>query len=140
MEPETFGGFTFSDYFVEYVAAYAVALLTYISGLVLYTFMTPHSEIKLMKAGNAAASLSLSATMVALALPLAAAVHNTHNPLEIAVWGSNAVLFQLIAYFGFTRLVPEINHAIVQDKVINTLPLAALQLSVAILNAAIFAG
>lgn len=132
--------FTFSTYFLEYALSYGVALLTYILGLVLYCSITPHSEMKLMKAGNPAASLAISATMLALALPIAAAVHNTHNPLEIAVWASNAVLFQLVAYFGFTKLVPEINTAIVEGKTMNTLPLVALQLSVAILNAAIFAG
>jgi len=132
--------FTFSTYFVEYALAYLVALLTYVIGLVLYCAITPHSELKLLKEGNPAASLALSATMLALALPIAAAAHNTHNPVEIAVWASNAVLFQLVAYFGFTRLIPEVNKAIVEGKVMNTLPLVALQLAVAVLNAAIFAG
>ncbi len=140
MSEDMFSTFTFSSYFIEYVVAYLVALLTYVVGIALYCNMTPHSEVKLLRAGNPAASLALSATMLALAVPIAAAVHNTHNALEIAVWGSNAVLFQLAAYFGITRVIPEINVAIVEGKVMNTLPLVSIQLSVAILNAAIFAG
>lgn len=126
--------------FLGHVASYFVALMTYVMGMVIYTTMTPHSEVKMMRAGNPAAALSFSATLLALALPIAAAVHDTHNPMEILIWGANAVLFQLIAYFGFIRLIPEINTAIEEGKTASVLPLAAAQISVALLNAAIFAG
>lgn len=139
MTEETSSGLMFSAYFLDYVVAYLVAMLTYVAGIIIYCSMTPHSEVKLLRAGNPAASLSFSATLVALAIPLAAAVHDTHNVMDIAVWGANAVVFQLLAYFTFTKVVPEVNKAIEEGRAIGTLPLVALQLSVALLNAAIFA-
>jgi putative membrane protein len=138
MEP-TAEALNVSTYFIDYALAYFVALTVFVVGLVLYCSLTPHKEIALIRAGNPAAAVNFSATCFALAIPLAAAVHKNHNVMDIALWGANAVLFQLLAYFVFSRLVPEISKAIAEGKTVATLPLAALQICVALLNAAIFA-
>jgi len=126
--------------FLEAGGAFLITLATFIVALVLYCSLTPHSEVKLIRAGNKAAGLSFSIACFAIAIPLAAAVHDSHHMLDIALWGSNAALFQLLAYFAFSRFLPEVNKAIETDEPIKTLPLCAMQLSIALLNAAIFAG
>jgi putative membrane protein len=124
--------------FTQTLLAFVITLATYAMGLVIYCSLTPHSEIKLMRAGNPAAALSFSATAFAFAIALAAAVHNTQSPIEILLWGANALLFQVGAYLLATRLLPELNTAIAEGKPLSTLPLAVLQLSIALLNAAVF--
>lgn len=125
--------------FLDAFIAFAMALVALGIGLFLYSSITPHKEVALIRAGNRAASVSFSVTVLALALPIAAAIHNTHSPLEIAVWSGNAVLFQLFAYLGFSRIFPETGKAIEDGHVIRVLPLCALQMAVALLNAAVFA-
>lgn len=130
----------FTSGFVDAFIAFALALAVFGVGLFIYTTITPFKETQLIRAGNAAASLNFSTTVLALGLPIAAAVHNTHNTMEIAIWGANAVLFQLLAYVLFTRIFPETNKAIEEGHAIKIVPLCALQLTVALLNAAVFAG
>ena len=126
--------------FTATLLAYLLTLAVYAISLVVYCSATPHSELKLMRAGNAAAALSFSVTALAFALVLAAAVHNTHSPVEIVLWGTNALLFQLITYYIATRIFTGTSKAIEEGAVLRTLPLAALQLATALLNAAVFAG
>ena len=126
--------------FAESLLAFVVTVVVFVMGMTLYCLITPHSELKLIRAGNPAASMSFSATALAIAIVLASAVHNTHAPVDILIWGINATLFQLLAYFGTIRLMPELNKAIAEGKVLSALPLAALQLATAILNAALFTG
>jgi putative membrane protein len=124
--------------FTQALLAFLITLATYAMGLVIYCTLTPHSEVKLMRAGNPAAALSFSATAFAFAIALAAAVHNTQSPIEVLLWGANALLFQVGAYLLVTRILPELNTAITEGKTLSALPLAVLQIAIAILNAAVF--
>lgn len=126
--------------FLDSLIAFIMALTALGIGLFLYTSITPHKELALVRSGNAAAAVSLSVSVLALAVPIAAAIHNTHAPLEIAIWSGNAVLFQLLAYLGFTRIFTGTGKAIEEGHVTKVLPLCAFQAAVAILNAAVFAG
>jgi putative membrane protein len=68
----------------------------FLAGLVLlggavfvHVRVTPHDEVGLIRAGNAAAAVALGGTILGFALPLASAIAHSANLLDAAVWGSS---------------------------------------------------
>jgi len=119
--------------FLLYFAT-AVALLVLF--VAIYIRVMPHRELALIREGNVAAALSLSGALIGFVLPLASAVAHSVNPVDMVVWGVVALLVQLAVYASVVRLVPHFREAIVAGHVAPAALLAALAVSVGILNAA----
>jgi len=118
----------FAGYF-----ATAVGLLAVFA--VLYVFVTPYSEVKLIREGNVAAAISLAGAIVGYALPIAVAVATSHSIYVMVGWGVVASVVQLLAYIVARFALPHINSNIPQGKVASGIFLASLSLGIGILNA-----
>jgi len=118
----------FAAYFATAVGLLAVFL-------VLYVFVTPYSELQLIRAGNVAAAISLAGAIVGYALPIAVAVAASHNIYVMIGWGVVACVVQLGAYIVARLALPQINLAIPQGKVASGIFLASLSLGIGIRNA-----
>ena len=118
----------FAAYFATAVGLLAVFL-------VLYVFVTPYSELQLIREGNVAAAISLAGAIVGYALPIAVAVAASHNIAVMIGWGVVAGVVQLAAYIVARLALPQINLAIPQGKVASGIFLASLSLGIGILNA-----
>ncbi len=118
----------FAGYFATALALLAVFL-------VLYVYVTPYSELSLIREGNSAAAVSLAGAMIGYALPIAVSVAVSHSIVTMIGWGVVACIVQLVAYVLARLALPQINHAIPQGKMASGIFLAALSLSVGILNA-----
>ena len=81
-------------------AAFAVLLV----GIGLYLMVTPYHELRLVKAGNIAAAVSLAGAVLGLAIAVSSAFAASATMADILVWGTIAVCVQLLA-FGVMRLV-----------------------------------
>ena len=81
-----------------------VTLLILAAGAAIYSLITPHKEVALVREGNAAAAVSFGGVLVGLALPLAASLAASVSLPEVALWGATTVLVQL-AVFRLTDLV-----------------------------------
>lgn len=103
--------------------------------VVLYIFITPYSEMALIRAGNSAAAISLAGAMIGYALPIAVAVAVSHSLSTMAAWGVVACVVQLLVYVVARFAVPQITEAIPQGKVASGIFLASLSIAVGILNA-----
>jgi putative membrane protein len=119
--------------FLLYFAT-VIALLVLFGAI--YIRVMPHRELTLIREGNVAAALSLSGALIGFVLPLASAVAHSVNPVDMVVWGVVALLVQLTVYAAVVRLVPHFREAIVAGRVAPAALLAALAVSVGILNAA----
>lgn len=118
----------FAGYFATALALLAVFV-------VLYIFVTPYSEMALIRDGNTAAAVSLGGAMVGYALPIAVAVVTSHNIMTMVGWGVVACVVQLLVYVVARLALPQINLAIPQGKVASGIFLASLSLGIGILNA-----
>ena len=119
-----------------FAAYFAVALLLFGAFLVVYLWMTPYPEIKLIREGNSAASASLSGAVVGFALPLASAVENSASLIDMLIWALIALLVQLLAYFVVHRLLPHLPRDVADGKVASGVFLAAIAICFGLLNAA----
>ena len=79
-------------WFVAYLATAAVLTLVY---AVVYTWVTPHPEIKLIRENNLAASLAFAGSLVGFSLPLASAIANSGALVDTVIWGLIAIVVQI---------------------------------------------
>ena len=114
----------------------ALTLLMFVVGLTIYVWVTPHREFALVRQNNAAAAVALGAAMLGIAIPLAAAMANSVNIWEIAIWGGVALALQLIAFKIVDLLMRDLGKSIEEGQIAPALVLAAAKISVALVNAA----
>jgi len=119
--------------FLSYFAAAAGLLAVFLS---LYLWITPYHEIRLIREGNAAAAASLSGAMIGFVFPLASAITHSVSLIDMAIWGLIALLIQLLAYLAARLLLPNLARDIPAGQIASGVFLAALSLTIGLLNAA----
>ncbi len=103
--------------------------------LALYIFITPYSELRLIREGNVAAAVSLGGALLGFAMPIAVSVAISHNLYAMIGWGVVAGAVQLLAYVIARLVLPRINQNIQEGKLASGIFLASLSLGTGILNA-----
>jgi putative membrane protein len=66
--------------------------------LFIYTVMTPHKELALIRAGNPSASLAYGGVIVGLAIPLGSCLAHSFGLFDLLIWGVVTLLIQLLAF------------------------------------------
>jgi putative membrane protein len=118
-----------------FAAYFATAVLLLAIFLALYVFVTPYSELTLIRDGNTAAAISLGGAIIGYAMPIAVSVAVSHSIGAMIGWGVVACVVQLLAYIVARLALPQINLNIPQGKVASGIFLASLSLGIGILNA-----
>ncbi|QFT34663.1 hypothetical protein FIV00_29475 [Labrenzia sp. THAF82] len=119
--------------FIAYFAAAIAMLLIFMK---IYTVMTPHDEMALIKENNVSASVVFSAAFLGFSLPLASAAANSLNIVDFIIWGIIACIAQLVVYQIFRRFYPKITDRIERGEIAISIKLAAISITVGLLNAA----
>ena len=120
----------------NFLLYFALALVLLTIFVAIYVRVTSYREFVLIRSGNVAAAISLSGALIGFVLPLASAIAHSVNPVDMVAWGAIALLVQLVVYAAVSRLVPHFREAIEADRAAPAALLAALAISVGILNAA----
>jgi putative membrane protein len=102
----------------------------------LYSFMTAHREMTMIRSGNKAAALSLGGAIVGFVIPVGKAVAQSVSLADLVVWAAIAFVAQILVYGLAAALVPHLRRAIADDHVATGILLAALAVAIGILNAA----
>ena len=124
-----------SGHFAAYFAVSIVLLFVF---KIVYAFVTPHDEWKLVKQEkNLAAAIGFGGAIVGFALALASAVANSASLVDFVVWGVVAIFAQVIAFLllRFT-FMPKIAERIINNEISAGTILAAISIAVGLLNAA----
>ncbi len=112
----------------------------YIIGVFLYVKLTPHKEFALVGNGNMAAAVHLSATVISLALPLAACLVNKIGLLDVAVWGTFSLFLQLFLFRLTDAIFRGMPDLIERDVVAPAVVLAAFKIAGSLILAFAIAG
>ena len=108
-------------------------------GCLIYSLLTPHREIQLIREGNAAAAVSFGGLIVGLALPLAASLAASNSLVEIALWGVVVLAVQLLIFRLLDMLMTGLPQRIREGEVAAAGLLVAAKLAVALIfSAALF--
>lgn len=120
----------------EFLAYFVVSLLMVIVFVAVYTNVTRHSEIKLIKENSVAAAIAFSGSMIGFALPLASAMISSNTILEMIIWGVVALIVQIVVYLLVRLPMPRVSERIEQNEIAAGIWLGASSLTAGILNAA----
>ncbi len=120
----------------DFLAFFVVAIILTIIFVGVYSTVTRHNEIKLIKENSTAASIAFSGSVIGFALPLASAMVNSVTILEMVVWGVVALIVQIVVYLLVRLPMPRISERITANEVAAGIWLGAPSLVAGILNAA----
>ena len=126
--------------FPIFISYFALTVLLLFFGVIVYHWITPHHEMKLIREGNVAAAISLGGMIIDLGLPLAVSLANSITLIDILIWGVVALAIQLVTYFAIDILLRGLSKRIEEGQVSSAILLATAKISVAAINAAALSG
>ncbi len=126
----------FDQFFIHF---FTTAVMLAI-GMVIYTQITPHAELRLARQGNAAAGLSLGSALLGLSIPLAVCMATSINWADIVVWGAVTILLQLFTFRIAHLVLRNLPKRIEAGEVSAAAYLASVQLSMSAIVAAAVSG
>lgn len=109
-------------------------------GAYLYTLMTKHDELALIRAGNVAAAVSFGGAIIGLAVPLAFSLAASLSLWDLLIWGVIALLLQLIAFRLADLFLKDISSRIEAGETSAAIMLVSVKLATAFINAAAIGG
>jgi putative membrane protein len=84
--------------FPDFIIQLGVALGLFVASLIIYTLMTPHKELALIRVGNPSASIAYGGVIVGLAIPLGSCLAHSFGLIDLLIWGVVTLLIQLLAF------------------------------------------
>ena len=121
------------DEFLIYAGLSVASIYLY---MIVYLWLTPYSELKLIKDGNVAAALSLSGSVLGFTFPLVAAISNSVHPWDMMLWALIAAFVQLLVYVAVRYTLLNVVRRIPDGQVATAIVLATISVSAGMLNAA----
>jgi putative membrane protein len=122
--------------FPVFIAHFALTIALLAVGMALYVLITPHHEMRLIRAGNTAAAISLGGVLLGLGLPLAVSMANSVTLFDILIWGVVSLVLQLVTFFAIDFLLRGLPKRIEEGEVASAVFLAGAKLAVAMVMAA----
>ena len=120
----------------NFLAYFASAIALIVVFIAIYLRVTPYDEIRLIRANNTAAAITFSGAVLGFAMPIANVIAHSDTLLDIAVWGLIAGLVQLAAW-GVARVaLPTLQEDIGANRIAPAILVAALSLTIGLINAA----
>jgi putative membrane protein len=126
-------------YIDDFLIYFGLALALLIAFTFVYTAVTPYKEIKLIRDGNNAAALSLGGALIGFALPVASSVENAVNVVDMLLFAVVATIAQLIVFVVARMALPGLAGSIEDGNTAKATLLAAVSISVGLVNAAALA-
>ncbi|TDJ62460.1 MAG: DUF350 domain-containing protein [Proteobacteria bacterium] len=120
----------------EFLLFFVVAAVLTILFVGIYTRVTRHNEIALIKNNSTAAAVAFSGSLIGFALPLASTMINSVTIVELVLWGLVALIVQVLVYLAIRLPMPRISERIEADEVAAGIWLGACSMVAGILNAA----
>ena len=120
----------------EFLIFFVVAAVLTILFVVIYTRVTRHNELALIKKNSRAAAIAFSGSLIGFALPLASTMINSVTVVEMALWGMVALIVQVLVYLLIRLPMPRVSERIEADEVAAGIWLGACSMVAGILNAA----
>jgi putative membrane protein len=127
----------FSTGALQFLIAFGAACLFTLAFKMIYQWTTPYDERRLIREGNAAAAVALGGALIGYALPVASALSQAHSLAEFAAWAVLAGIIQILVFLIVRRLVvADVGDRIARGEVAVAIYLAAVSISVGLINAA----
>ena len=101
-----------------------------------YTRLTAHDELALLRANVPGAAISLGLSMLGFALPVASAIAHSADILDCAIWSLIALCVQVLVYFAARIPVPDLSQRIQAGELAAPIWLGLASVTAGVLSAA----
>ena len=119
-----------------FLAYFAIALVFTGVYAFVYTRLTPHDEMALIKENKPAASIAFAGSLIGYVLPLASVIENSINLADMMLWGLVALIVQVATFFGLRLFMPRISERLANNEMAAGIWLGAVSVAAGLLNAA----
>lgn len=120
----------------SFLAYFALAFISVLVFVRLYSWVTPHDEFTLIRANNPAAALAFVGALIGFALPLSSAITHSMSLLDCAIWGLVATVVQVLTFYVSQLALKQLPQRITQGDLAAGIFSAGCSISVGMLNAA----
>jgi putative membrane protein len=119
--------------FLAYLCLSGVSAVVY---LAVYTWITPHNEIELIRQNKPGAAIALGLSLLGFALPVASAVAHSVDIVDCAIWSAIALCIQIVAYYIARLPVSDLSARIAAGDLAPAIWLGLASLTAGLLSAA----
>jgi len=119
-----------------FLAYFALAIVLVLIFVRIYSWITPHDELALIRANNSAAALGFGGAIIGFALPLSSAITHSQSLLDCAVWGAVALIVQILTFAVLRIALKQLSGRIDKDEIATGIFAAAIAIAVGLINAA----
>jgi putative membrane protein len=119
-----------------FLAYFCTAFVITIGYLYVYTRITPHDELELIRHNNIGAAVALGLSLLGFALPVASVIAHTENVIDCAIWSIIALIVQVIVYFVVRIPIPDLSKRIAAGDLAPAIWLGLSSLAAGALSAA----
>jgi putative membrane protein len=119
-----------------FLAYFGVAIVLSLVFAFIYTRLTAHDEIALIRQGKAAAAIAFGGSLLAFVLPLCSAVIHSVSLVDFVIWGVIALVIQIVTFFVVRAFLPNLSQRITDNEMSAGLFVAFASLAVGAINAA----
>ena len=127
---------SFRQGFPDFLLMTGTAGILLLIASTIYILLTPWKELALVRGGNGAAGLALAGAIAGLAIPIASCLASSLTLIDLLLWGSVALLLQLLTYRIVDMILRDIPERIQNDEAGAAIVLIAAKISIAMLLAA----
>lgn len=121
---------------LTFVIYMVVATLLMAAHTKVYTLITPHDEFGLIRDGNQSAAVALAGAVIGFAIPMSNIISHSIGLLDFVIWAVIASCVQLVVFYVASKIVKGLSDRIVRNELGAAIFVAALAVSVGMLNAA----
>jgi putative membrane protein len=121
---------------INFLSYFGAGFLLTALFLIIYTFITPQKEFTLIREGNVAAAVSLGGALLGFVIPLASAIINSVDFIDMIIWSGVALVIQLLIFFILRIIFRNLPCTIEKNCVADGILLGVFSLAAGILNAA----
>lgn len=119
--------------FLVYFCTALVAVMAY---LFIYTHITPHNELKLIRENVPSAAIALGLSLLGFVLPVVSAIAHSANVVDCLIWSAIALIVQIVVFFIVKIPVPNLSARIEAGELAPAIWLGLASLAAGALNAA----
>ncbi|HEX7916605.1 DUF350 domain-containing protein [Rudaea sp.] len=119
-----------------FLAYFGLAIAVTAAFIVVYLWVTPHDEMRLIRENKEAASISFAGALLGFIIPVATAIAQSVSWFDCLVWSLVALVVQVLVFVAVRLFLPHISEEISNDERAPAIFLAGISLGVGILNAA----
>lgn len=119
-----------------FLGYFAIGMAAFAAFAGIYTALTPHKEVELIRAGNLAAVTAFLGALLGFSLPLASAAANSVSVIDYIIWALIGIVAQIIAFFIANFTMQRLHEKITNGDIAAGLWGGGIALAVGILNAA----